>query len=51
MHSSESRFVTGPPNILFGSVYGRTFEPGKFTGWGSEGVNLVCVWIVLIAVK
>ena len=51
MRSIESRFITGPSSILFGSVYGCAFEPGKFTGWGSEWVNVLCVWIVLIAVK
>ena len=35
----ESRFVLGPSNILFGGVILCTFQPGHFTGWGSEGVN------------
>ena len=26
--------------MLFAGVYVCTFQPGKFTGWGSEGVNL-----------
>ena len=39
MHSIESRFVTGPSNILFAGVYVCTFLPGNFTCWGSEGVN------------
>ena len=36
MHSVESRFVTGPSNILFGGVHRCTFQPGNFTVWGSE---------------
>ena len=39
MHSVESRFVMGPSNILFAGVYVCTFQPGNFTGCGSEGVN------------
>ena len=39
MHSTESRFVIRPSNILFGGVYVCMFTPGNFTGWGSEGVN------------
>ena len=39
MHSTDSRFVTGPSNTLFSGVYVYTFQPGTFTGWGSEGVN------------
>ena len=39
MLSVESRFVIAPSNILFGSVHRCNFEPGNFTGWGSEGVN------------
>ena len=39
MNSTESRFVTGPSDILFGSVYVRTFQPITFTDCGSEGVN------------
>ena len=39
MHSTKSRFVIGPSNILFGGVYVCTFQPGYFTGWVSEGVN------------
>ena len=39
MRSIESRFVIGPPNTLFAGVYVCTFQPGNFTGWGSEGVN------------
>ena len=31
--------MTGPSNRLFGSLYVCTFQPGNFTGWGSEGVN------------
>ena len=40
MHSAESRFVIGPSNVLFGSLYVCTFQPRIFTGWGSEGVNI-----------
>ena len=39
MHSVESRFVIGPSDILFADVYKCIFQPGNFTGWGSEGVN------------
>ena len=39
MHSTESRFVMGPSNILSAGVYVYTFQPGNFTGWDSEGVN------------
>ena len=42
MHSIESTFVLGPQNILFGGVHVCIFQPGNFTGWGNEGVN-VCV--------
>ena len=38
-HTIESRSVTGPSTILFAWVYVCTFQPGNFTGWGSEGVN------------
>ena len=40
MHNMESRYVTGPSNILFADVYLSTFQPGNVTGWGSEGVNM-----------
>ena len=40
MHSIESRFVTGPLNMLFADVSVSTFQPRNFTGWGREGVNL-----------
>ena len=40
MHSIKSRLVIGPSNILFGGMYVRTFQPGNFTGEGSEGVNI-----------
>ena len=36
MHSTESRLVTGPLSILFAGVYVSIFQPGNFTGWGSE---------------
>ena len=39
MHNTESRFVIGPSDILFAGVYVCTFQPGKFTGWGSRGVR------------
>ena len=38
---SNILFVTGPSNILFGGVYMCTFQPGNFTGWGSDGVKKV----------
>ena len=41
MHSVRRRFVAGPSNILFAGVYVYTFQPGNFTGWGSEGVKVV----------
>ena len=31
MHSIESRFVIGPSDILFASLYVCTFQPGNFT--------------------
>ena len=45
MHSIESRFDLGPSNILFGGVIVCTFQPGNFTGWGSEGVNQ---WVYIL---
>ena len=39
LHSTESRFVTGPSNSLFAGMYKRIFQPGNFTGWGSERVQ------------
>ena len=39
MHSIKSGFVIGSSDILFGGVYVCTFQPGNFTGWGSEGVK------------
>ena len=46
MHNIESRFVTGPSNILFGGVHVCTFQPGNFTGGGREWDNIVrmAVW-------
>ena len=41
MHTIKSRFVIGPSNILFASLYVCTFKPGNFTGWGSEGVKVL----------
>ena len=43
MHSIKSRFVTRPSDILFACVYVCTFQPGHFTGCGSEGVNIVAL--------
>ena len=40
MHSFQSSFVIGPSNIMFSGMYGCTFQPGNFTGWGSEGVKV-----------
>ena len=37
-HSIESRCVIGSENILFAGS-SCIFQPGHFTGWGSEGVN------------
>ena len=39
MHRIESKFVTGPSNILSAGVCMSTFQPGNFTGLGSEGVK------------
>ena len=39
MHSTESRFVTGPSNVLFAGVYVYTSQPGNFAGCCSEGVK------------
>ena len=39
MDSTDSRIVIGPSNTLFGGVHVCTFQPGNFTGCGSEGVN------------
>ena len=36
VHSIESRFVTGPSDILFACMYVCTFQPGNFTSWGIE---------------
>ena len=35
----EIRFVTEPENILFAWVCVCNFQPGNFTGWGSEWVK------------
>ena len=40
MPSTESRLVIAPSNIVFGGVYVWTFQPGRCTGWSSEGVRL-----------
>ena len=42
-HSTESRFVIGPSNILFAGVYVCTFDTGPFTGWSSEGVTVLAI--------
>ena len=41
MHSTKSRVVIGPSNILLAGVYVCTFQPENFTGYrgGSEGVK------------
>ena len=40
-HSTESIFVIRiTKNTLFTDVYMCTFQPGHFTGWDSEGVNV-----------
>ena len=39
LHTTESRFVTGPSNILFAGVFVCTFQPGNVTGWGNKAVN------------
>ena len=31
--------LKGPSSILFAGVHVSTFQPGNFTGWGSEGVK------------
>ena len=38
-YSTESGLVIGPSNVLFAGMYVCTFQPGKFAGWVSEGVN------------
>ena len=35
MHSTESRIVIGPSNVLFAGVSVYIFQAGKFTSWGS----------------
>ena len=42
MHGMKSRFVIEPSNILFADVYVCNFQPGNFTSWGSERVNIPC---------
>ena len=37
-HSTESRFVMGPGNLLL-IVIMCTFQPRNFTGWASEGLK------------
>ena len=39
MHNIERSFVIGLSYTPFACVYVCNFEPGNFTGWGSEGVN------------
>ena len=38
LHNTE-RFVTGPSNTQFDGVYVCSFQPGNFTGWGSEALR------------
>ena len=40
MLNIKSRFVIGPSNILYTGMHVYTFQPGNFTGCGSEGVKL-----------
>ena len=40
MHSIDGRFVLGPSDTLFAGLYVCSFQPGNFTGWGSEGVKV-----------
>ena len=40
LHSIESRLVIGPSKVLFVGVHVCIFQPGNFTGCGSEGVKL-----------
>ena len=41
MHSTESRFVTGPSNTLFTGAYVGTFQPGNFLLAGAvKGLTL-----------
>ena len=40
MHSTESRFVVRPSSILFPGVYVCIFQPGNFTGFGREVINM-----------
>ena len=39
IHSTESRVVKEPSNIIFSGVYMSTSQPGNCTGWGSEWVK------------
>ena len=41
MHSIESKFVIGPSDIMFPGVCVCCFQPGNFTGCGSEGVKII----------
>ena len=34
-----NELLVRPSDILFAGVHVCTFQPGNFTGWGSEGVN------------
>ena len=40
MHNTECRCAIGPSDIVFAGVYVCTFQPGKFTSWVSERVNV-----------
>ena len=39
MHIIVSRFIVEPLNVLVAGIYTCTFQPGNFTGSGSEGDN------------
>ena len=41
IHGTESRFVIGSSNMLFGGVYVCNIQPGNFIGYDSEGVKQV----------
>ena len=40
MHNTECRCAIEPSDILFAGVYVCTFQPGNFTGCGSERVDV-----------
>ena len=66
MHSTKSRFVIGPSNVLFSGVYVCTSQPGNFAGCCSEGVKsssippvsiekthgrIVNMWLIYVTVQ